>query len=95
MARAGDVVVLYQTALLHPESASCSRGARHQKCCGTDGTSAALVVTQPTQVRNLCEQPRCLYRYPSPQALMTAGKRETLKLITVISWMAIHRPFSK
>lgn len=52
MVHAGYVVLLYQTPLLRPKSASCSRRTRHQKCCGTDGTAAALAATQPTQVRN-------------------------------------------
>lgn len=52
MVHAGYVVLLYQTPLLRPKSASCSRRTRHQKCRGTDGTAAALAATQPTQVRN-------------------------------------------
>lgn len=49
MVHARYVVLLYQIPVLYPKCASGSRRTRHLKCCGTDGTSAAL---QPTQVRN-------------------------------------------
>lgn len=52
MVRGRCVVLLYQTLLLSPKSASFSRRTRHPKCCGTDGTSAALAAMQPTQVRS-------------------------------------------